>query len=424
MRSSHSSKPSVDRFGLPLSRDEAAPIASNAANSIGELSNNRSMAIVDHTSPILSYGASFPSPLSTSAFSTTPPSVNMLSARSVSRKISGQYSVGKVTSNWKIAPESFTCKPATYLLDPQSRIVMKSNASEIAARISDCLRRRSISASFSGVKAKATCVTSDGVEFRIRLFAGKEKFKGGVIVEVQRRSGWSTSYHQDCLALLESAECNIIGDCVIIEELVSPDNVMSNYSVEVKNLCLSKLLLLSDSVETKLLGIESLCSLTDVLKCGHETALNTAEALFLDSNNVHIQDILRVLVLQNKMNCNSISEFSLKRARLMSLKTIMNSCIVLLKTKKLKQALLLNTWIEHYLISCLMNDLKNISDPHTATVAARCLNAITSASVVATNTAIELGALQILESAHTAGTQSHAGLAHETKKFPSHIHSI
>ena len=56
------------------------------------------------------------------------------------------------------------------------------------------------------MKAKAKCVSKDNVEFNVRLFKGKNQFDHGVIVEVQRRQGFSVFYHRDAVAILDAAE--------------------------------------------------------------------------------------------------------------------------------------------------------------------------------------------------------------------------
>jgi hypothetical protein len=72
------------------------------------------------------------------------------------------------------------------------------------------LRDRSIEATYSGGgtgggAAKAKCVTSDGVDFRVRLYRGRNAYRHGIIVEVQRRFGSSFAFHRDTQAILDAA---------------------------------------------------------------------------------------------------------------------------------------------------------------------------------------------------------------------------
>ena len=98
---------------------------------------------------------------------------------------------GAVTTNWSVPDGSLQCVPDYFALERTSRFVAGTGASIVSARISDCLRRRSIATKFENLKAKAKCTNGDFVQFRIRLFAGRNEYKNGVIVEVQQRSGGS-----------------------------------------------------------------------------------------------------------------------------------------------------------------------------------------------------------------------------------------
>ena len=59
---------------------------------------------------------------------------------------------------------------------------------------------------YDNSKARASCVSSDGVDFRVKLYRGKCKFSHGIIVEIQRREGLSPSYHFDVIGILDAAE--------------------------------------------------------------------------------------------------------------------------------------------------------------------------------------------------------------------------
>jgi len=414
MSSSQPSKPSMDRFGLPLSKNEAAPVSSSTSNSFGELSNNRSIGMLGPNPTSLTFGGS---PYSGRSVTGSPFAAPLLKSSSIEISFPKRLrEKSSYSSNWKISPGMLECKPPHYQLDPQSRMVTKSNANDIAARVSDCLRRRSIAAKFSTDKAKAKCVTSEGVEFRIRLFAGKGKFVGGVIVEVQRRSGWKSSYQQDCFAILESAECDVVGDCDNLKDslFVSNDLVEAD-GKETKCLELAKKLLSNSLVESNMLGLESLTSLTDSRKCGEVAALRTARALF-DSENSNILEIVKNLATDKKMISASLSEEALKRAHFMSLTTLMNSTSLLSQSRELTQVIVRNAWIENLLVPALMTELNDTTNPHKGATAARCLNTITCVSIAAAKTAIDLGALRVLETVHKHGTKTHANLARETSQ--------
>ena len=67
-----------------------------------------------------------------------------------------------------------------------------------------------------------SCTSSDGVDFRVQLYRGKAEFHHGVIVEVQRREGFSLNFHLDtALAILGEAKGRPVSS---INRLKSPED--------------------------------------------------------------------------------------------------------------------------------------------------------------------------------------------------------
>lgn len=106
---------------------------------------------------------------------------------------------------WNVDDNTLAPKPAFHTLEPTTTFVPHSRPSTVASRISNFLLERNISAKYNEVKAKAKCVTEDKVEFHVRLYRGKNQFHHGVIVEVQRRYGFSVYYHRDAMCILDVA---------------------------------------------------------------------------------------------------------------------------------------------------------------------------------------------------------------------------
>ena len=78
---------------------------------------------------------------------------------------------------------------------------------QVVSRICDTMESRSFKVViYENSKARASCVSSDGVDFRVKLYRGKCKFSHGIIVEIQRREGLSPSYHFDVIGILDAAE--------------------------------------------------------------------------------------------------------------------------------------------------------------------------------------------------------------------------
>jgi hypothetical protein len=109
----------------------------------------------------------------------------------------------KLEDEWKV--ESAPVLPDYHFLDDDSILVENKSAREVAIRLCHVLKELSIEASYDSVKAKARCVTIDHVDFRIFLYTGKGRFSNGIIVEVQRRDGFSPSFRNEVLAILDAA---------------------------------------------------------------------------------------------------------------------------------------------------------------------------------------------------------------------------
>lgn len=106
---------------------------------------------------------------------------------------------------WNVNDHTLKPKPDFYPLEQTATFVPHSRPSVVASRVANFLMERNISATFNEVKAKAKCVSEDNVEFNVRLYKGKNQFDHGVIVEVQRRYGFSVFYHRDAVGILDAA---------------------------------------------------------------------------------------------------------------------------------------------------------------------------------------------------------------------------
>jgi hypothetical protein len=96
--------------------------------------------------------------------------------------------------------------PEFHPLERTATFVPNAMPAEVASRISDVLRERSIEAKYENGKAKVKCTTAEGVDFRIRLYRGRGRYNHGIIVEVQRRFGFSLNFHNETQAILKGAE--------------------------------------------------------------------------------------------------------------------------------------------------------------------------------------------------------------------------
>mmetsp|Transcript_29407 Transcript_29407/g.48566 ORF Transcript_29407/g.48566 Transcript_29407/m.48566 type:complete len:410 (+) Transcript_29407:72-1301(+) len=183
--------------------------------------------------------------------------------------------------------------PEFHPLDRASVFVPHSRAATVAQRISEVLRDRSIEAHFDNTKAKARCLTTYNVDFRVFLYRGQKQYSHGTIVEVQRRNGASVLFVQDTQAILEAAQGKIppppppLGSAEI--PLVSDSE--DDYDQDDATASLSSLdfvakMLAFQGYGPNLLALQTLSSLTDPAKMGISTSKKVSEALAQPNNTV------------------------------------------------------------------------------------------------------------------------------------------
>lgn len=184
--------------------------------------------------------------------------------------------------------------PALHPLEATAVFVPQASALEVSRRLSDLLRRRSIEAVFECAAAKAKCRTADGVDFRIRLYRGRDAYAHGIIVEVQRRFGSSFGFYQDTVALLDAALDQPTADTSATTRIpLVPDDYQDDYQVDAaQSLAFVEKLVLAAAAEggttcydKQYLGLQTLQSLTDATRIGTDTALAISKELLRKSSN-------------------------------------------------------------------------------------------------------------------------------------------
>lgn len=188
--------------------------------------------------------------------------------------------------------------PKFHPLEQTAVFVPHSIPKEVSMRISEVLRERSIEATFDNEKAKVSCVTPDGVDFRVRLYGGRGEFDHGIIVEVQRRFGTSSVFYEDTKAILDAAEGKVpppppsLGGSLpmVTEEHSSPVNASSSLSMVSE-------MLNQPGHDTTFLALQMLSSLTDSSKMGAGTAKTISEELLrLDDSNEIAGNVFSLLM--------------------------------------------------------------------------------------------------------------------------------
>lgn len=316
-------------------------------------------------------------------------------------------------TNWKVPNEALKCIADRVVLERTSCFVGGTKAHVVSARISECLRSRSIEATFDNLKAKAKCKNSDFVHFRIRLFSGRGEYNHGVIVEVQHRSGSKLSFKRDCRAILNSAAGNNVDEpppkpCPNMD-LNCLREVRCTYDVS-QELEIPFNLLLDDKLEANILGIECLCSMIDLSVSTRDVAVRFVSNMFSNSEVLNkIFSIMQISSLPKEVETN-------RRLRFLTMLMLSKTFHLLKQDQSLVNAFQEFPSFVDEIIPLLVDELNNAQqDPQNATVAAKNLTYLASISTDAKNKAREGGAEIAISHASEYGVKFHSSLAIESE---------
>ena len=225
--------------------------------------------------------------------SSMPPKLSLMQvdpSQLPSSSTSATFSVG----HWNLRDSDVKTLPEFHPLDRSAVFVPNCpDASEVARRISDVLRARSVSAEYDNSKAKAKCVTSENVEFRVRLYRGKRSYAHGVIVEVQRRYGFSPTYAGDVGSILDAAEGKNLPVSArhhrssaglppppplpsLVPDEAEEDGDSSSRSPGLESIQIASAMLSDAGVDRQSMGLEGLAALTDSYRIGKTTAIRAS----------------------------------------------------------------------------------------------------------------------------------------------------
>lgn len=199
---------------------------------------------------------------------------------------------------WHLPEDKVPTLPEFYRLERTAVFVsIVISPSTVSERISNVLWDLSVESRYDDSdrhKAKVTCVTTDGVDFRIRLFRGKKQYSRGIIVELQRRNRTSINFYNEYTkVILDAAEGKskpIINPKSLLPEVPRDGDDHNNKKFKPNPrsslFMISKMLCHCDAYDTQYLAMQNLATLTDAQKVGRFTARCIAKELLLPSNEV------------------------------------------------------------------------------------------------------------------------------------------
>eukprot|EP00586_Coscinodiscus_wailesii_P005065 CAMPEP_0172488160 /NCGR_PEP_ID=MMETSP1066-20121228/17552_1 /TAXON_ID=671091 /ORGANISM="Coscinodiscus wailesii, Strain CCMP2513" /LENGTH=409 /DNA_ID=CAMNT_0013255207 /DNA_START=318 /DNA_END=1547 /DNA_ORIENTATION=+ len=355
---------------------------------------------------------------------------------------------------WNVKDDvSLPVLPLYYPLQKSSvEISDGSLPSQVAFRISDCLRRSSVAVSYDDDKVMARAETSDHTKFDIRLFTPKENSKT-IIMEIQRYSGSSMSFHQ-CYRLIRQAVTKN-KDTILppskrtknngtsVALLQSESSVNSNQGLEEgldMSLEVAANLLNKDRLDANLLGIQSLRLLTDdtYQTTSDSTAARVANALFDRAPSARYSSLhykIMSLIKHSRLNDDERStdeedyfdRVHYDKMRNDALAVFANSLAVLALSSNSSS---FDSATAHQTRRCRFYDaddnellLKLVQimkecdcKPHDAYLATRCINMLLKHNdAICKETLLELGLLDAVKYSQVVGQCGHVLLEKESK---------
>lgn len=352
--------------------------------------------------------------------------------------------------------------PIYYPLEKSSRFVTDASASVIAARISDCLRIMSVQAEYDNEMSTALLYTSEHVEIHLALWQGTgPRYPACVIVEAQRRKGDALTFHKYCRNILDASQGEFDSMkfhtkekadkryCNLAEQMLHKKRGESEIDNSLLAIEIAASLLKKDRMDARLLGMESLCLLTDPTRTGLDTAILASRVILTGSFNdtnvddeefmpdeLGVREAIMSLVLFGQLceggNYDSIEDDSNehpdeKRHNLLlhnlALSVLANALAVLegngngvtpVQSKEAVTDTLLSDSQDicrRDLLRALFNSLDQSNEkPHDATLSANCLKFLFKESEKARRRAPDLNAKQILATALDVGRRTHLKL--------------
>lgn len=426
-----SSRPTA-HGGVPL--EGGVQRGARPADTIEEQPEMRSVALGTARAPTV-----LPGPLNTQALgkapllSTAKPGAGSLKVRK-SFSVAHEWTGVTLPSSWEVKGENLEMIPQDFPLERTHREI-SCDASEVANRISECLRVLSIDAQYDNENARAKCKTTDYVKFRIRLYAGSEEGQP-VIVEVQRRCGSASSFMRSCRAVLDSAEG--------LKQIQASANKTAGPSFSVANMkCLQSLpvslkpnpdadaaaafdtaanLCKSLMRDTVLMGLQDLGTLTDPLKTSPMVAARVSKWILQGEEKHSLRDILSALAIKSTApedpedDPSQISD----QQRHYAIVVFANALDMCSKDGFLSGVVSgdASIWIQSQLIPSLLAAVKDAQESAgNAYYAARGLSSLLSSSNSACRQWVDSNSgAAVLQSAHEFGLQRHDLLASETRQ--------
>ena len=343
----------------------------------------------------------------------------------------------KDPSAWSLNEAVVTPLPSVYMLE-RTHVTVEASATEVARRVSDCMRRESIFASYSNKEVRVlapgqaaphdpttkdsktqTCFTlqalveaetRENVRFVLRLW---RKNSNQVIVEAQKIDGCCFSYCQAAKAVLRAAKGQ---PAVPKRKFTLPSCVPRETEDEQKEsiksgLAIASNMLKSDRVDSHMMAIDTLLHLSKATQ-NPSFAAHCILCGEFRSTLLALVEYCRVSRGQAETPINESEQQMITMMHRNALTIIANCLKSLQDSRELVQVLSQRQELcSSNFLAALLEDVSACnSRPHDACEAVRCLQPLMCASTEIRRKVLELGAEGVVETATQEGACRHASL--------------
>lgn len=364
-------------------------------------------------------------------------------SQSKSFEVTKEWSGVAPAKGWNVKGEDLELVPVDYPLERTHREIMDTDASVVASRISAALASMSIETEFDCKNAKAKCKTGDYVGFRIRLYAGNESGQP-VVVEMQRRCGSASSFMSTCRAILLAAEGKDaslqpqgrvppfkkqpVGELRCLQHAMDKNRNFENEARVALDDVVN--MLRSDQLDSNLLGIENLVSLTDPIKTSPSVSLLVSKSILLGDDKYDMREEIRILTERDFFATGAADHSRGMTARLDQLRhhaliVFANALNMCANDGCLEGAIKEHPWFKEYLVPSLCDELRRVaSNACNAYQASCCLSSLLSCSEQVRQLLRQQSGVELLKESNAFGLARHALLANETERCLKYLESF
>jgi len=233
---------------------------------------------------------------------------------------------------WNVNDNDLPKVPQFHPIEQTAILVSHTSATVVAKRIANCLFHRSIESKFvsNREKVKAKCITLNNTEFRIRLYRPrKDAYSHGVIVEIQRRSGFDVNFNCDVQAIFDTAQGKETYPKACPGNIVQEDSEEVNESSEESSALLiaGSILEKSNSLDSHVMALKLVASLTDMTKVGKAKAAGLSSELFrgtFQNRTLILDTMLSTFTVERTNLGNSVFQEKNTTKRILALTILSN----------------------------------------------------------------------------------------------------